>query len=513
MVATVSGMLLQVAQAQQADTTPPATPTGISASLQSSSQIYVSWSSSTDNVGVEGYYLYRNGGFVANIPGYTYYIDSPKPGLYSYTVASYDAAGNISPQSSATPTVAVVADTQAPTAPTGLTASVTSSTVTLSWTGSTDDVAVVGYYISRNSVRISTPTAITDTSYTDTGLVAGHTYQYSVTAYDAAGNISTGAITQATTIFDITPPSTPRGLLATITSPTDITLIWQPSTDNIQVAGYNIFRNDTLLTTIPSSTAPTYDDGGLSLQTTYTYMISAFDEVGNTSGNSVPVNATTPAPDFVPPTVPPGFSASALSSSEILLTWQPSKDNIAVTGYNVFRDGQEIGTVASTSYLDTGLSSSTTYAYQVSAHDGSGNTSGLAGGPAMTMATDPVTPAATTVTPPPAPIVSPNIPPTPTATTAPSPTPTIPIFTNGQTSFTTNMYYGLRNANVTALQTFLIQGNYLGAGYATGFYGSLTQKAVQSFQCAQNIVCSGSPATTGYGSVGPRTRSAINALL
>ena len=62
------------------------------------------------------------------------------------------------------------------------------------------------------------------------------------------------------------------------------------------------------------------------------------------------------------------------------------------------------------------------------------------------------------------------------------------------------------------LQTVLIAQGYLGAGYATGYYGMLTQAAVKKFQCAQAIVCSGTPASTGYGYVGVRTRNALNAL-
>ena len=59
---------------------------------------------------------------------------------------------------------------------------------------------------------------------------------------------------------------------------------------------------------------------------------------------------------------------------------------------------------------------------------------------------------------------------------------------------------------MTSLQTYLIQQGFLAPQYATGFYGALTESAVQAFQCAKGIVCQGSPATTGYGIVGPRTR-------
>jgi hypothetical protein len=71
---------------------------------------------------------------------------------------------------------------------------------------------------------------------------------------------------------------------------------------------------------------------------------------------------------------------------------------------------------------------------------------------------------------------------------------------------------GSRGSDVVLLQQFLIAQNDLAAGYATGYYGALTQAAVKKFQCAQNIVCSGTPATTGWGRIGPKTRAVIAVL-
>ncbi len=67
---------------------------------------------------------------------------------------------------------------------------------------------------------------------------------------------------------------------------------------------------------------------------------------------------------------------------------------------------------------------------------------------------------------------------------------------------------GLSGNDVVTLQNELIAQGYLAKGYNTGFFGTLTQAAVKKFQCAQNIICSGS-ATQGYGIFGPRTRAAL----
>jgi len=68
---------------------------------------------------------------------------------------------------------------------------------------------------------------------------------------------------------------------------------------------------------------------------------------------------------------------------------------------------------------------------------------------------------------------------------------------------------GSRGTEVSALQAWLISGGYLAAGNATGYFGPLTEAAVQRFQASHGVVSSGSPSTTGYGVVGPRTRTAI----
>ena len=79
--------------------------------------------------------------------------------------------------------------------------------------------------------------------------------------------------------------------------------------------------------------------------------------------------------DTTPPTVPTGLTATAVSSSQINLSWTPSTDNVGVTGYDVYRGGTQVGTSPTASYSDTGLAASTSYTYTVAAYDAAGNTS------------------------------------------------------------------------------------------------------------------------------------------
>lgn len=81
------------------------------------------------------------------------------------------------------------------------------------------------------------------------------------------------------------------------------------------------------------------------------------------------------SPDTESPTVPMNLLATAVSTSQINLSWTASTDNAAVSGYQVFRDGGFIATSTATNFSDTGLSPSTLYTYTVTAFDYSVNIS------------------------------------------------------------------------------------------------------------------------------------------
>nr|WSW71637.1 glycoside hydrolase family 6 protein [Streptomyces sp. NBC_00995] len=186
-------------------------------------------------------------------------------------------------------------DTQAPTAPTGLTATAkTSSSVSLSWTASTDNTAVTGYDVFRNGVKVGSSTT---TSYTDSGLSASTAYSYTVKAKDAAGNVSAAssalsATTSAGGGGDTQAPTAPTGLTATAKTSSSVSLSWTASTDNTAVTGYDVFRNGVK---VGSSTTTSYTDSGLSASTAYSYTVKAKDAAGNVSAASSALSATTSA--------------------------------------------------------------------------------------------------------------------------------------------------------------------------------------------------------------------------
>lgn len=270
-----------------------------------------------------------------------------------------------------------IADAQAPTAPANLTSSnLTQSSVSLSWTASTDNIAVTGYDVYRNGVKINT-SLVTTTTYSATGLTAATAYQFYVNAKDAAGNTSANSNTISVTTPDTQAPTTPTSLNATNITQTSATINWTASTDNVGVTGYDIYQNGVKLNTSLITTT-NYAVTGLTTATAYQFYVNAKDAAGNISTNSNTLTVTTLAPpDTQAPTAPTNLSSSSITQTSLSLSWTAATDNVAVTGYDVYRNGAKINTsvVTTTSYAVTGLTASTTYSFYVQARDAAGNLS------------------------------------------------------------------------------------------------------------------------------------------
>ena len=217
---------------------------------------------------------------------------------------------------------------------------------------------------------------------------ASTSYSYQVRAVDAAGNqgpFSATATASTPALPDTQPPSVPGGLSATAASASEIDLSWGAASDNVAVTGYQVFRCQgagcSNFVQVASSTTTGYSNTGLSASTSYSYQVRAVDAAGNQGPFSATATASTPAlPDTQPPSVPGGLSATAASASEIDLSWGAASDNVAVTGYQVFRcqgagcsNFVQVASSTTTGYSNTGLSASTSYSYQVRAVDAAGN--------------------------------------------------------------------------------------------------------------------------------------------
>jgi chitodextrinase len=185
---------------------------------------------------------------------------------------------------------------------------------------------------------------------------------------------------------DTQAPTVPKNLTATAMSGSQINLSWTASTDNVGVTGYRVERCQGAgcnnFAQIGTAAGTTYNDSGLTANTSYSYRVRATDAAGNLSPYSNVASATTQSPDTQPPTAPTNLTATAISGSQINLSWTASTDNVGVTGYLVERcqgagcnNFAQIGTGAGTTYNDTGLTNAISYSYRVRATDAAGNLS------------------------------------------------------------------------------------------------------------------------------------------
>jgi len=270
-----------------ADGSAPTAPANLQGTAVSTSRIDLAWTASTDNVGVTGYRIYRDGAVIGTTAG-TSFSDTglAEYTTYVYRVAACDAGGNESTPSS--PLTATTVDATAPSVPSNLQGTgASASQIDLTWTASTDNAGVTGYRIYRNGTAVGTSAS---TGYSDTGLTEATSYSYTVAATDAEGNESGQCGAVAVSTLDATAPSVPTDLQATVVSTSRIDLSWTASTDNVGVAGYRVYRDGSL---VASPAGTTYSDTGLAAGTTYGYRVAAYDAAGNTSAQCAGVSATT----------------------------------------------------------------------------------------------------------------------------------------------------------------------------------------------------------------------------
>jgi len=297
-----------------------------------------------------------------------------------------DAVGNWS----AAITDTIIWDATAPTVSSVAATNVANGSATITWLTNEAATSQVEYGLTTAYGQLTAldPTLLTSHTVALTGLAQQTTYNYRVRSKDAAGNERLGSnLTFKTTGVDLTAPSAPGALAAATVSSSQIDLSWTAATDNVAVTAYQIERcvnagcsDFALLTTLPS-TARAFSDQSLAASTTYLYRARAADAAGNISAPSNIATATTAAPDTELPSAPGTLSTTAVSGTQINLSWGAASDNVGVVGYRVERcEGsgctvfQKFGfLVTTTSYTDSGLNTNTNYSYVVRAQDAAGN--------------------------------------------------------------------------------------------------------------------------------------------
>ncbi len=181
------------------DTTPPSPPGTPTLVSDTSTSVTVSWTASTDNVGVTGYLVYHDGQLCDQVNGTTLTgicANLSPQTQYGFYVNAVDAAGNVSqPSGTLSVTTQPSDDHTPPTAPTNVhTTSVSSTSINLAWTASTDNVGVTGYtvYDVENGKPTQLGSSVGNTPSAQlSALAPATTYHLQVTAFDANKNEST----------------------------------------------------------------------------------------------------------------------------------------------------------------------------------------------------------------------------------------------------------------------------------------------------------------------------------
>ncbi|WP_209067013.1 carbohydrate binding domain-containing protein [Arthrobacter pigmenti] len=173
----------------------PSTPQGVVATA-SADTVQLSWPASADNVGVVGYRVIKSGGGEADLGIVTEateigFFNLTPDEEYLFKVQAMDAAGNVSEWSDiVSATTGGDADTTAPSAPTGLVATVDGTSATLTWTPSTDDTAVAAYTVRSSDGDATVEESTTEPTLSLDDLKEGATYTFTVSAADSSGNVS-----------------------------------------------------------------------------------------------------------------------------------------------------------------------------------------------------------------------------------------------------------------------------------------------------------------------------------
>ena len=341
----------------------PTAPT-LSASGTTINSTNLSWSGATDNMLVTNYDVYKNGVFLINVASSPYTaVGLTLNTAYSFYVKAKDASGNVSVNSN---TVNITTtDTTAPTAPTLTASNTTINSTDLSWSGAADNVAVTSYDLYKNGVFLIN---VAGSPYTAVGLTPNTAYSFYVRAKDAAGNASANSNTVNINTTDTTAPTTPT-LSASGTTINSTNLSWSGATDNVAVTSYDVYKDGVFLINVAGSA---YTAVGLTPNTAYSFYVRAKDAAGNASANSNTVNIATT--DTIAPTAPT-LSASGTTINSANLSWSGATDNVAVTSYDVYKDGVFLINVAGSPYTAVGLTPSTAYSFYVRAKDAAGNAS------------------------------------------------------------------------------------------------------------------------------------------
>ena len=367
----------------------PKSPTSLGAISASDAQINVYWGFVDD---VSSYQLYRNDdNFVSNArlvstiedANSTIYNDKNlnHNTSYYYWIKACNASGcsDFSAGSSATTHLSI------PAIPTNFSASaVDSAAIALSWQSVAEEFAAVHYQLYRASDangtdRSTLSDSLIGDAYHDSSVTHNTSYYYWIKACNASGCSDFSAGSSATTHLSI--PAIPTNFSASAVDSAAIALSWQSVAEEFAAVHYQVYRasdaNGADRSTLSDSLiGDAYHDSSVTHSTSYYYWIKACNASGCSdfsAGSSATTHLSIPA-------IPTNFSASAVDSAAIALSWQSVAEEFATVHYQVYRASDANGADRSTlsdsligdAYHDSSVTHNTSYYYWIKACNASG---------------------------------------------------------------------------------------------------------------------------------------------
>jgi chitodextrinase len=258
-------------------------------------------------------------------------------------------------------------DVTPPTTPGSLTAVALPGKIQLRWSASTDDAGVAAYEILQDGALAGT---VVELFALVSELTAGE-HCYAVRAVDGSGNRSTPSPQACARPPDLTPPTRPTSVTATAAKQTEVSIRWNPATDDVGVARYEVLRDGKV---IARRTTTEAREVGLEALARYCYVVVAVDAAGNRSPASEAACTTTP--DQTPPSRP-GDLVASVNGDRVDLRWGPSTDDVGVVAYEVLRGTAKVARVPAEerAWADVGPKPEAESCYVVRALDAAGNVS------------------------------------------------------------------------------------------------------------------------------------------
>ena len=339
--------------------TPPTAPSNITFSDINQTSVTINWTDNSNNE--ENFLIYKDGTLSSTENNDT--TTKKITGLTQNTTYTFivSAKNNGGENNSSSASVTTLKDK--PTAPSDLNyTALSSSSIKLTWKDNSNNEN--NFTIYKDNIAIST----LDTNKTTiTGLALDTKYTFIVGAQNNGGenNSSSLDVNLSTNI-----PTAPTNLEANTTSSSSIKLGWNDNSTNED--GFYIYRKEgsgnfvKLSTTINSNTT-VYEDTGLTANTQYTYIISAYNVVGE-NNSSQDDNTTYEAP----PTAPSNVTFKNITTTTLDINWTDNSSN--ENNFTIYRNGNYNATVSAnvTGIQITGLSEDQNYTFTVSAQNNGG---------------------------------------------------------------------------------------------------------------------------------------------